>query len=87
MEYNIIRSQIKEKHRQNSLILQKIKEFENEFHKINKEIKLLINKFPKCYLCGKNQDPKYMEKATHYDIDNYIDKNEGYSVPELNEFY
>ena len=40
MDYNNIRNQIKDKHKQNSVILQKIKKLRTEYDKINKEIAL-----------------------------------------------
>ena len=87
MDYNNIRNQIKDKHKQNSVILQKIKKLRTEYDKINKEIALLSSKYPKCYSCGKHQDPTLMIKATQHDIDNYVDNNEGYCGPEINEYY
>lgn len=87
MDYNNIRNQIKDKYKQKSLIIQKIKELETECDKIDKEIALLSSKYPKCYSCGKHQDPKFMDKATQDDIDNYVDSNEGYFGPEINEYY
>lgn len=66
----------------------------SEFKKINsqiddtkKEIKNVLKNFPKCYSCGKNQDPKYMFIATQEELDSYTDSNEGYNGPKIGEYY
>lgn len=87
MDYNNIRNQINQEFERSSIILQRINELQTEYNKINKEIALLVSNYPKCYSCGKHQDPKYMVKATQEDINNYIDKKEGYCCPKINEYY
>ena len=54
---------------------------------VRNRIDKLYENFPKCYSCGKNQDPRNMIIATKEDIDNYICSNEGYCGPEVGEYY
>lgn len=62
-----------------------MKIYGDKIEKINNKIKELMKNAPKCYSCGRNSFDCW--KAEKEDIDNYIDQNEGYSGPEIGEYY
>lgn len=82
-----IYTQIKGLEEEKKNILDIIKEYEKKLYKINYNIKSLTQEFPRCYSCLKNNHPKNMVIATQEDIDDYYDRNEGYSGPEIGEYY
>lgn len=82
-----IYTEIKDLEEEKKNILDIIREYEKKLYKINDNIKSLTQKFPSCYSCGKKYHPKNMVIATQEDIDDYYDRNEGYSGPEIGEYY
>lgn len=87
MDYKNISKKIEELHKQNSLINKNIIELQEKLKENYQKIKEISKNFPKCYSCGHHQDPKNMFIASEKDVENYIDQNEGYSGPRLNEYY
>ena len=81
------RKEIKELLRQEKIISENIILMQRTLSIVRNRIDKLYENFPKCYSCGKNQDPRNMIIATKEDIDNYICSNEGYCGPEVGEYY
>ena len=76
------------------IIRKEIKELKDDENKlfenlkfVQAKIKNLYKKFPRCSSCGRNTDPIYMTIATQEDIDDYFDRDEGYSGPDIGEYY
>ena len=70
-----------------SILYSERKNIDLQIDNFEKEIKNVLKKFPKCYSCDKNKDPKFMFIATQEDLDNYKDMNDGYNGPEIGEYY
>ena len=81
------RKEIKELREQEEFLCKYISNKQITLNIIRSKIDKLYENFPKCYSCGKNQDPRNMIIATKEDIDNYICSNEGYCGPEVGEYY
>ena len=87
MDYYEIEKEAKNILYKNNNILNQIKELEKEYNNNIKKLDIIFNKYPKCHSCHKNKNPKYMWIASEDDIKNYIDQNEGYNGPIINEYY
>ena len=85
--YDNIAAEIQALEDKKKLILDSIQEQEEHIVDIDIKVKTLIKKFPCCYSCGKRFHPKQMTIATQDDVDEYVDKNEGYCGPEVGEYY
>ena len=85
--FDKIYTEIKDLEEEKKNILNIIKEHEKVYFILNNKIKSLIREFPTCYSCYKHYHPKSMVIATQEDIEEYYNKNEGYSGPEIGEYY
>lgn len=72
---------------QRSILCSERKNIDLQIDNFEKEIKNVLKKFPKCYSCDKNQDPKFMFITTHEDLDSYKDSNDDYNMLEIGEYY
>lgn len=85
--FNDIYREIKELRDEKQTILEIINENEKKVYLIDQKIKKLTELFPSCHSCGKKYPPKNMTIATQEDIDEYYDQNEGFSGPEIGQYY
>jgi chromosome segregation ATPase len=87
VNFDAIDAEIKQLENEKQKILLRIKENEEEFNSLQQKIKQLKLKFPTCYSCWNHYHPKDLIKATQQDVDDYFDKNQGYTQLEVGENY
>jgi len=85
--YNNIDKNIKDLEIQKNAIVDIVKKHEKNINDIDKKIKNLTKLFPRCYSCGKHFHPKQLTIATQDDVDERVDRNDGYFGPEVGEYY
>lgn len=87
MELDNVLKQIKELEKERQVFVNIKKEQDKLIDDIDKKIKILTKKYPSCCSCGKRYHPKQMIIATEEDVSDHTDRNEGYSGPEVGEYY
>jgi len=87
MEFDNIDEEIKELENKKNGILGIVKEHQKNIDDIDKKIKNLYKLFPCCYSCRKHFHPKKMTIATQEDVNERVDRNDGYFGPEVGEYY
>jgi predicted patatin/cPLA2 family phospholipase len=87
MDFDNIDKEIKEFENKKNVILDIVKEYQKNIDDIDKKIKNLYKLFPRCYSCGKHFHPKKMTIATQEDVNERVDRNDGYYGPEVGEYY
>ena len=79
-----LRKELKELQQKESDLMKKRRGIDNEINANYAMIKLLYKKLPRCCSCGRNG---FMKIATQADVDEYVDQREGYSGPDVGEYY
>ena len=87
VNYDNIYKEISILRNEQRVVMDRIKKYEEDINTIDRKIEDLMKKFPSCYSCGRCRYPKNMIIATQEDLDNYYDQNEGFSGPEIGEYY
>ena len=87
MDYTKVALEIKDLFKIQDELRLNLKQVKLDLYNNQKKIDNVMKKFPRCYSCGKNRDPKNMVIAQQEDIDDYFDRNEGYCGPEIGEYY